>query len=296
MRTLTTLCILTAFACTSDARRPSRDSGMGSDTLVADATMGMDTSLPDAGEIRDANGDLPAVIWAHSGRELFRFDPTTNQVTSVGILDATDETIEPGPDGLFFSMTDLAVRSDGAVYGLGRGKVWRINTNNAMATSVVDEVRGVAMSFVPAGELGDSEELVIGYEDDADRARLARVDLETGMVEDLATFSGDCETSGDIASIVGLGTFITLRCQSDDSQDFLARLDVTDASIEIIGPTGVSGIWGLGFWAGVFYGFTNDGKLVSINQTTGRATVVANDIGSMDGFWGAGVTPDAPLI
>jgi hypothetical protein len=152
------------------------------------------------------------------------------------------------------------------------------------------------MSFVPAGEIGDQEELIVGYEDSNDRAKLARVDLVAGTVVDLATFSGDCETSGDIASISGLGTFITLRCANDESQDFLATIDVMTATISIIGPTGVRGIWGLGFWAGVFYGFTNSGELVEIDASTGASTIIANELGAEDGFWGAGVTTEAPLI
>ena len=270
-----------------------RDTGV-TDVPTADNDMSTDVPvLPDV-PVRDATLP-PAEIWAHSGRELFLFDPVERRTTSRGLLDTTEIDLEPGPDGIFFSMTDLAVRSDGAVFGLGRDRVWRIDTETAMATTAVTGVQGVAMSFVPPGELTDREELVVGYEGDDGRARLARVDLETRTVEDLATFDGDCETSGDIASIEGLGTFITLRCDFDESQDYLARIDVSSASITRVGPIGVRDIWGLGFWAGVFYGFTSDGQLVSIDATTGRGTVLEASVGA-DAFWGAGVTPEAPLI
>ncbi|MFK8001363.1 MAG: hypothetical protein AB8H86_17340 [Polyangiales bacterium] len=288
------LALSLSVACGDDDRRPvgGRDSG------PADA--GVDTSRPldagprpDVGPRTDAGPALPAVVWAHSGRELFRFDPLSNRVTSVAVFNTTED-----PDAAdFFSMTDIAVRSDGALFGLGRRRVWSINPETAECTSVVTtDVLGTAMSFVPAGEISAREELIVGYEDDDDRAKLARVDLEADRVEDLATFSGDCETSGDITSISGLGTFITLRCADDDTQDYLATLNVMTASITIIGPTGVEDIWGLGFWAGVFYGFTESGQLVEINADTGASTVISNDIGSEDGFWGAGVTTEAPLI
>lgn len=287
------LALSLSVACGDDDRRPSggRDSGP--------TDGGADTSRPldagprvDVGPRTDAGPALPAVVWAHSGRELFRFDPISNRVTLVAAFNTTED-----PDvGDFFSMTDVAVRSDGALFGLGRGRVWRIDTETAACTTVAMDVRGVAMSFVPAGEISPQEELIVGYEDDDDRAKLARVDLTGGPLEELATFSGDCETSGDIASISGLGTYITLRCADDEDQDYLATVDVSTASIVRIGPTGVRGIWGLGFWAGVFYGFTESGQLVEINATTGASTVISNDVGSEDGFWGAGVTTEAPLI
>ncbi|MFT5353586.1 MAG: hypothetical protein ACI9KE_000785 [Polyangiales bacterium] len=287
------LALSVSVACGGDDRRPAgRDGGTGGGDAAPDVAFPLDAGpRVDVGPIRDSGPALPAVVWAHSGRELFRFDPLTNRVTSVGILNTTEDDV-----GDFFSMTDVAVRSDGALFGLGRGRVWRIDTETARCTTVVMEVQGTAMSFVPAGEIGDQEELIVGYEDSNDRAKLARVDLVAGTVVDLATFSGDCETSGDIASISGLGTFITLRCANDESQDFLATIDVMTATISIIGPTGVRGIWGLGFWAGVFYGFTNSGELVEIDASTGASTIIANELGAEDGFWGAGVTTEAPLI
>lgn len=285
--------LVLAVGC-SDDRRPARDTGMadaGVDAPSVDTGPGVDAGpRVDTGPV-----SIDAVIWAHSGRELFRFDPNTMRVTSMGDLDTRDEVLEIQDDGRrFFSLTDLAVRSDGAVYGLGRNRVWLIDPERAMATSVVEGVQGVAMTFVPPGEVSSEEELIVGYEDDG-TARLARVDLDAGTVENLAFFSGDCEPSGDIASIAGLGTFVTLRCGDDESTDFLARLDVTDASLEMIGPIGVADIWGLGFWAGVFYGFTEPGELVRIDATTGRGTIVSSDTGA-EAYWGAGVTVDAPLI
>jgi hypothetical protein len=287
------LALSLSVACGGDDRRPAgRDGGTGGGDAAPDVAFPLDAGpRMDVGPIRDGGPTLPAVVWAHSGRELFRFDPLTNRVTSVGVLNTTEDDV-----GDFFSMTDVAVRSDGALFGLGRGRVWRIDTETARCTTVAMEVQGVAMSFVPAGEISDQEELIVGYEDSNDRAKLARVDLVAGTVVDLATFSGDCETSGDIASISGLGTFITLRCANDESQDFLATIDVMTATITIIGPTGVRGIWGLGFWAGVFYGFTDSGQLVEINAATGASTIIANEVGAADGFWGAGVTTEAPLI
>lgn len=285
------ICLALSFSCGGDDRRPARDGGVTDTGPQPDVSFPSDAGpRPDIPRV-DSGPDLPAVVWAHSGRELFRFDPLTNRVTSAGVLNTTEDDV-----GDFFSMTDIAVRSDGALFGLGRGRVWRIDPDTAQCTTAAMDVEGTAMSFVPAGELSAQEELIVGYEDDNDRAKLARVDLVGGGVIDLATFNGDCETSGDITSISGLGTFITLRCANDESQDFLASLDVMTASITIIGPTGVRGIWGLGFWAGVFYGFTNSGELVEINADTGASTIIANDVGAEHGFWGAGVTVDAPLI
>ncbi|MEM6957818.1 MAG: hypothetical protein AAF645_19135 [Myxococcota bacterium] len=294
------LLLLLAFclaACGDDGRRIVRDVATDSPGETStDAQQPLvdaapaDVAPPDIGE-------APAVIWAHSGRELFNFNPTTRQATSVGIFDSPEDPLTPGDDGqIFFSMTDLAVRSDGAVFGLGRGAIWRIDTTDARCTRAVRDVRGNALTFVPAGVVSPQEELIVGYENDDEGALLAIVNIPGQRVENLASFGGDCRPSGDIASITGLGTFVTLECDRDTAQDFLARLNVTDASIDIIGPTGVVDIWGLGFWAGNFFGFTAGGELVSIDADTGEATLIDDETGAADGFWGAGVTPDAPLI
>lgn len=270
----------------------------GDDDRVGQVDVGLDTaprpdtssdSGQDSGGGVDASRDTtppprPAV-WAHSGRELFRYDPVSDFFENRGVIHIAGEMIA---DDTFFSLTDIAVNEAGELYGISSRGVWLINPENASATLVNANASGMALSFV---SIDGVEVLVAGNE-----RELNRVSLQGGQVSPLATISGDCVTSGDIATIFGLGTFVTVRCNNDRSLDYLARLDVTRGSVELVGPTGVGKLWGLGFWAGVFYGFSGDGELVQINANTGAGTVLRTVSEAQGGFWGAGVIPSAPLM
>ena len=52
-------------------------------------------------------------------------------------------------------------------------------------------------------------------------------------------------------------------------------------------------IWGVAYWAGEVFGFTGDGEFLRIDVDTGEGTVVES---SSRSFWGAGVTPLAPVV
>ena len=64
--------------------------------------------------------------------------------------------------------------------------------------------------------------------------------------------------------------------------------NVTVLSAEV----GFNKIWGLGYWEGVLYGFTDDGLIITIDRTTGVGTQLYN---RPEQFWGAGVTTNAKL-
>jgi hypothetical protein len=61
-----------------------------------------------------------------------------------------------------------------------------------------------------------------------------------------------------------------------------------------LGGTGVSGLWGVGYWAGVMYGFASDGSLYSIDLASAKATLIPGATKPPGGWWGAGVTTAAP--
>ena len=67
----------------------------------------------------------------------------------------------------------------------------------------------------------------------------------------------------------------------------------TGTLTRIIGPTNQLETYGLAYWAGKGYGFSQDGRITEINMTTGSSTTVLQ----LDGgtaWYGAGVTTDSP--
>jgi len=64
----------------------------------------------------------------------------------------------------------------------------------------------------------------------------------------------------------------------------------------LIGQTGFPRLWGLGYWGGVAYGFSDTGQLCEIDLSTGHGTSIPfpNPPSGLS-FWGAGVTTAAPI-
>ena len=61
--------------------------------------------------------------------------------------------------------------------------------------------------------------------------------------------------------------------------------------------TGFNNIFGLGYWAGTFYGFVDDktahmGRIIEIDPNTGKGTEI---LAGAQEWYGAGVTTAAPI-
>jgi len=68
----------------------------------------------------------------------------------------------------------------------------------------------------------------------------------------------------------------------------------TGAMLTDIGDTHVPGLWGLGYWGGVLYGFKDSGELYSIDRKTAATTSIPLTTKPDGGWWGAGVRTSAP--
>ncbi len=90
-----------------------------------------------------------------------------------------------------------------------------------------------------------------------------------------------------------------LGADASTATDLLAEVDPTTGKLKkIIGDTKQTNIFGLGYWAGKGYGFSDNGKIAQIDMATGTASVVKT-LTSTDGggipWYGAGVTTEAPV-
>lgn len=265
------------------------DGGAREDAGASDA--GRDGSAAvDAGTPTDAGVPTDDVIvWAHSARTLFAFDPRELVVSSVGdfiLVDGTDAPV----------MTDLAVDSAGTLYACSRTALWRVDTESARATHLVDmalptDVELNGLTFLPAGSLDAGDETLVGATDSGD---YYRIDPETGATDHLGTYSNGYVSSGDIVSVEGAGTFATVK-RDDLASDLLVRLDPRTGTATRIGEgIGFQRLFGLGYWRSRLFAFSADGALVEIDIETGIGSVVTDATGT-DQFWGAGVTTLAPV-
>lgn len=286
LRLLLALVGWSLVGCADDDRRIVRSDGGAAS--VDDASLQDASPLPDAPRVGIDGGSFDDVqVWAHSPRELYRFDPRTEDVTLIGtFLDSEGAPSE--------AMTDLAVDGFGNLYTCSFTRLYRVDPTTARVTEigalgVDDEVRFNALSFVPAGLLDDSSEVLVAANAEGD---LYRVDALTGVATRLGSFSEGYGTSGDLVSVLGAGTFATVF-REDLDRDALARIDLRTGEVTIVGSTGTSRLFGLGYWRGRLYGFNSLGWLYEIDVETGSARLRSSDTGA-DGFFGAGVTTNAP--
>jgi hypothetical protein len=260
---------------TIDAAGTGIDSSMG----------GLDSggSSSDAGSGSSDGGQGVTYVYAHSSTTLYRVDPDTLAVTMVGAFGWSH-----GPD----EMTDLAIDQNGLMIGMSYSAVYRINTMTAQATRLSSGLAGRfnGLSFVPAAMLGQTGDdvLVATRGEDGAVFRVNPTSGATSMIGNMGNFS----SSGDLVSVMGLGTLQTTG--NDPSNDRLARLAPGSFTATPIGnDIGFADVWGIAFWKDKVFGFTSSGQFITINPTTGAGTLVQSNGPS---WWGAAVTTSAPVV
>jgi hypothetical protein len=254
-----------------------------------------------------ASADLnPRVgeVYAHSDLTLYRFDPIAGTFTTVGdfsCLEVSEGVAE---------MLDIAIDRAGNMVGTAAmsehtvitGRLVSIDKTSAACTVLKTGSYPNSLAFVPVGTVLPDREALVGYVNDA----YVRIDPDTGVVTGVGNLNAPGAanpwmSSGDIVSIVGGGTYVTIIPKgvvtADPDGDRIAAVDpTTGAIIRVIGATGTSGLYGLGYWGGIAYGFSSGGLLVKIDLTTGAGTPIPIAGAPSAGFYGAGTTTVAPIL
>lgn len=266
-------CAIAVAAC-GPANRPGTGPG---DDDGGDA--GVTDGAPSTGDA------APGVtfVYAHTASTLYRVDPDTLAITKIG-----DFVWSNGTD----SMTDIAIDDTGVMLGVSGTAVYRVDVTNAHAQRLSTGLTGLfnGLSFVPASMLGTTGPDVLVGTRNADGA-VFRIDPATGQttkIGDMGSFS----SSGDLVAVTGFGTMQT--ADNGFSNDRLVRLAPSTFSATAIGTDiGYADIWGVAYWKGKIFGFTDAGQFLTIDPTTGIGTLVQSN---GPAWWGAAVTTAAPVI
>ena len=277
------------------AERPAVDLGgtpPADGPPLADAFAGADLD-PRVGE-----------VYAHSDLTLYRFDPVGGVFVTVG--DFSCLKVSEG----FAEMLDIAVDRGGNMVGTAAmsehtvitGRLVSIDKTTAACTVLKTGSYPNSLAFVPVGTVLPDREALVGYVNDA----YGRIDPDTGTVTGIGNLNAPGAanpwmSSGDIVSIVGGGTYVTIipkgSVSADPAGDRIAEVDpATGAITRLIGATGATGLYGLGYWGGIAYGFSSSGLLVKIDLSTGAGTPIPITGAPSAGFYGAGTTTIAPII
>ena len=125
-----------------------------------------------------------------------------------------------------------------------------------------------SLSFVPAGTLDPNTEALVGYQGD----QYLRINTTTGAIQNVGTSIGmGYSSSGDIVSVKGGGTYLTVTGGDCETDCLLEVNPSTGAFLKNWGPTGHSSVFGLAFWAGKVTASTTRGSSFRSPSTAQRS-------------------------
>ncbi len=257
---------------------PSSRPGVGGD----DDGSGIDAPPPSTADAQEQNVGT-TYVYAHSASTLYKVDPDTLAVSTVGGF---------GWPGVPDQMTDLAIDRNGQLIGISFGAVYRVDPMTAQTTMLSGTLSGQfnGLSFVPAAMLGQTGEDVLVATRNDDGA-VFRVDPNTGDSTQIGNMGSQFQSSGDLVAIEGFGTVQTTL---GAPWDVLSKLEpVTFKATPAPQSTGYGQIWGVAYWKGKVFGFTQLGQFVVIDPATGVGTVIQSNGPE---WWGAAVTTIAPIF
>lgn len=225
-----------------------------------------DDSLVDTDVVDETVADK--LVYANTSDTLFEVEPSTGGVSRIG-------TFSDGVSG----MVDIAIDTDGHMYGGTFDALYAIVPRTAMVTKICDiDTSMYALTFSSDGRLfagGDATIVEIDIDDCS-----VRVLLEGSIYS----------TSGDL---VGLPDGYLYWTVDGSDGDGLVRVDPNSGVTRWIGSIGTDNLFGLGYSEEDerLYGFSSGGDIVEISPVDASAVTLSQDEDL--GWWGATTNPVA---
>ncbi len=222
-------------------------------------------------------------VFGHSASTLYKLDPVTKQVTVVGDF-----------DGCFGEgVIDIALDKLGNMVGTTFGGLYEIDKATAKCTQIAAGSYPNSLSFVPQGTVDPDVEALVGFEG----STYVRIFTDSGQKQTIGALNGGYVSSGDVVSVIGGGTYLTVFGGPESCSDCIIEVDPkTGAFVKNVGALGHSSVYGLAFWGGAAYGFDAFGELFQIDLTNGTTMNIVIPGAPADlSFYGAGSSTSAPL-
>jgi hypothetical protein len=220
------------------------------------------------------------IVYGHSSTMLYRIDTASHAVSEVGYFLGCGH------------VADIAVDETSTIYASNGAELFVVENNTARCTKVAAGAFPNSLSFVPSGTLGTKETLV-GYEGGS----YVKIDTASGKTEKVGALGAGLESSGDLVSVRDGKTFVTVK--GPDCADCLVEVDPkTGALTKNWGSLGMIDVFGLAFWGGEVYAFSDAGEVALVKLDGDKLTVqklsVPNAPSDLS-FRGAGSTTIAPV-
>lgn len=257
-----------AAACGDDAqKRPAfADAGAGDSGF---ATSSSGAPPPQAGE-----------VYGHSNIALYRVDTQSRAITEIATFQGCA------------NVADIALDSRSTMYASTGAELFLVEIASGRCTRIAQGSFPNSLSFVPAGVL-DGDEVLVGYQG----ADYLRIDPASGKTTKIGELGAGFQSSGDLVMAKGGKAYVTVKGPS--CADCLVEIDPKTGKLEKnLGSLGHADVFGIAFWGGELYGFTNGGDLLLVEIVGDAAKVTALPFASKPQglkFWGAGSTTSAPL-
>ncbi|HEY1957416.1 MAG TPA: hypothetical protein VGH28_17475 [Polyangiaceae bacterium] len=246
-----------------------------SDAGISDAPL-----FPDVAPV-DAEPPGTSEVFAHSQDTLYRLDPKTQAVTTIGLFTGCS------------SVEDIALDASSTMYATTLDGLYTVDRATAKCTLVATGTYPNSLSFVPAGTLDANNEALVGFLGD----QYVRIDQASGAMTTVGAIGGGYTSSGDVVSVKGGGTYLTVKGGPNSCNDCLIQVDPKNGSFLLEwGPLGHTAVFGIAFWGGSVYGFDAGGEIFKIDfqGLAMQISTVAAPPGTA--FYGAGSTTVAPLV
>ncbi|MDP1822805.1 MAG: hypothetical protein Q8L48_06175 [Archangium sp.] len=238
---------------------------------------------PDAGT--GGGGGNEPVVYGHTASTLYKVNATTKAVTPVASFGNCDGEV-----------IDLALDQYSRAFVTTQSGLFQLNLTTAQCSAVnpsTTESYPNSLSFVPKGTIDPNYEVLVGYAGSS----YVRINLSTGALQQIGTLGGGFVSSGDIVSVIDGGTYLTAKDPGGPStSDYLIEVNpTTGALVRSFGTLPFNDVYGLAFWGGSLYGFSNGGTLFEITITGSTTTSVPVPNAASQQWNGAGSTTAAKL-
>ncbi len=246
---------------------------------TGDLTKGNPTTPPASSDDAEVHE-----VYGQSATTLYKLEPATKAVTVVGNFSGC----EP--------VTDIALDEKSTIYAVSQNTLYTVDKTTAVCTKVRSGTYPNSLSFVPKGTVDPNAEALVGY----NAGDYIRIDVTTGQTTTLGSIGGSYQSSGDIVSVKGGKTYLTVKGGKCTTNDCLIEVDPsTGKLVQDWGSIQHKSVFGLSFWGGSLYGFDEQGELFQVTFNTNDVSTSSIPIPQKPSnlsFWGAGSSTSAPLV
>jgi hypothetical protein len=244
-----------------DGAAETSTSGDAHGDLDASASSEGGTTGPtDAGLAVDSGPPVPGrtAIYAQTFDNLYRFDPASGQLDVVGALSSSN------------GISDLAIDSSGNVFAISAGGLYRLDPNDAAATTIGGSGEPFTLAFVAPSFLDSGSEAMLAHQGND----IVQIDPSTGAVADIKPDAmSPYIPLGDVVGTPDGRVFATVYDNSANSVCFTGDACLVELARGTAIPKntwvlGVSNIVALAYWKDTFYGFSSDGFVVAMSLTS----------------------------